>query len=275
MTTTSQRALLVFGVPGLGADGEAEQFGPLSVVEQVDRHLPGAGLVLVHDDRADSAERGDRAREAAVARAALGRDEIVIRSVSGPLSRFLLLARVIEQMQAPVGVAAASIDRVITAVRTVALLASVSHLEEPAPSVAQHGRGLLPGGCFLVDGVSVQTVKHRLPRGIGRGAEATLVTGRGQVTDWPDRLWSALGPAGDQPEPVVISGRSCWGTTRWAEISLVPAPTTELAAELDRTPTMSCAWCARTVAASQSCPFCGSQPGAADATAGDQTEDHS
>lgn len=244
MTTTSAGAVLVVD-PGSGA---------LAVVEQVDRHLPGPGLALVHDA---GPERGARARDAAVAHAALGRDDIVVRVVTGPLSRFVLLARVLRAMRAPVGVVAASVEPVLGAVRTSALLASVAHLEDPTPSLVQHARGLAPGGCFLVDGGTVTLVRHRLPRGMGRGAEAVLATGEGQVSDWPDRLWSALGPPAEQPTPLVLPGRSCWGTARWAEISVVAAPTDEMAARLDRTPTRSCSWCARPVAVGHPCPFCG------------------
>lgn len=274
MTTASTSSVLVVGVPARDADDEPESGGPLRVVEQVDRHLPGPGLVLVHDDRPERAERGARAREAAVARAALGRDEIVIRSVPGQLSRFVLLARVIEAMAAPVGVTAGALDRVLGAVRTSALLASVAHLEDPTPTLAQHARGLVPGGCFLVDGGTVQPVKHRLPRGLGRGAEAVLATGEGPVADWPDRLWSSLGPAGDQPDALILPGRSCWGTTRWAEISVLPVTSADLAARLDLAPTRPCSWCERLVAADLPCPFCGALPGVAHHPADDQPEDH-
>jgi hypothetical protein len=275
MTTTSQCSILIVGAPSVAAADERGGDGALRVLEQVDRHLPGQGLVLVHDDRPESGDPGDRAREAAVAGAALGRDEIVIRSVPGPLSRFLLLARVLELMRAPLGVIAGSVDLVVGAVRTSALLASVAHLEDPNPSLAQHARGLFPGGCFLVDGGTVAAVKHRLPRGMGRGVEAVLVTGEVAVADWPDRLWSSVGPNSDRPEPVVLSGSSCWGTRRWAEISVMQVPAVQLAAQLDQTPARSCIWCARPIAADQPCPFCGCGTIAPSRRSHDQQKDHS
>jgi hypothetical protein len=275
MSTTSTRSVLVVGVPPESAEAESPAPGPLSIVEQVDRHLPGPGLVLVHDDRPEQGERGDRARDAAVAKAALGRDEVVIHSVAGPLSRFLLVSQTLEAMQAPLGVVAASVDRAMAGARTTALLASVTRLDDPIPTLSQHARSLLPGGCFLVDGGTVQAVKHRLPRGMGRGAAAAVVTGEGDVGDWPDRLWAALGPVGDQPEPLVLPGPSCWGTTRWAEISVLNTTTADLAAQLDRAPTRTCSWCARLVARDQPCPFCDSRPAAARRPAPDQPEDDS
>src|SRR4051794_40860066 len=267
MTTTSPCALLVVGpTPADGAsplpgDGSTPAGLALGLVSLVEAEVPARpALVLVHDDRPAGAEptAAGRGREVAVARAALGREEVVLRAVLGPVSRFLLLHRVLQACDAPVGVLAAGVDVVLDQLRTAALLGSVSRLESPAPALRQHARGLLPGGCFLVDDRGVQAIRHRLPRG-GRGEDAELAVAAGRdLGDWPERLWSTLGPPSPQPQPWAGAGRSCWGTTRWAEVTVAPRPAALLAAELAACPTRTCGWCGRLGLDARACPFCGS-----------------
>jgi hypothetical protein len=276
MTTTSSCALLVVGpTPADGCDPlGGDSSAALGLVSLVEAEVPaGPALVLVHDDRPTAADptATGRSREVAVARAALGREEVVLRAVLGPVSRFLLLRRALLACDAPVGIIAAGVDVLLHQLRTVALLGSVSRLESPAPALRQHARGLLPGGCFLVDDRGVQAIKHRLPRG-GRGEDAELavsaVRGPG---DWPERLWSTLGPPSPQPEPWAGAGRSCWGTNRWAEITVAARPVTALAADLEARPTRTCGWCGRLGLDSHPCPFCGSAPSRRPSTAAAST----
>jgi hypothetical protein len=222
--------------------------------------------VLVHDGRQAGAPAGGLGHEVGLVRAALRRDDVVVRTVPGPVSRFLLLTRLLAGSPAPVGTLAASVDPLLADIRTYALLGSVAHLEHPAPTLAQHARGWVPGGCFLVDGESVLPVKHRLPRGLGRGREAALVAGERHAPDWPERLWSALGPPTGMPRPVLVAGRSCWGTLRWAEISVADVTAADVAARLDGAPRRTCSWCSREALADRPCPFCGAAPGRPDTT---------
>jgi hypothetical protein len=265
MTTTSPCAVLVVGPTAADAADPlaGDSSAAVGLVALVEAEAPaGPALVLVHDDRPVGADPTTawRSREVAVARAALGREEVVLRAVPGPVSRFLLLRRALLACDAPVGVLAAGVDVLLDQLRTAALLASVSRLESPAPALRQHARGLLPGGCFLVDDRGVQAIKHRLPRG-GRGEDAELAASAGRdLGDWPERLWSTLGPTSPQPEPWAVAGRSCWGTTRWAEITVAARPAAVLAAELAALPTRTCGWCGRLALASRGCPFCGCAP---------------
>ena len=244
------------GVPALPAPGGGAG-DLLALVDDLERHLlVGPGLVLVHDARPVTATAGGPAHDLGLVRAALRRDDVLVRPVPGPLSRFVLLARLLGVSRAPAGILAASVEPLLDELRTYALLGTVAHLEHPTPTIAQHARGWVPGGCFLVDGGTVAPVKHRLPRGMGRGREAVLVAGEKHAPDWPEKLWSAVGPATAMPRPQVVAGRSCWGTTRFAEISVAQADAAQVAARLDGAPRRTCSWCAREVRADRPCPFC-------------------
>jgi hypothetical protein len=265
MSSASTGSVLVVGVPAATApEGVPALPAPggspgdlLQLVDGLERHLlVGPGLVLVHAERPVTDTAGGPAHDLGLVRAALRRDDVLLRAVAGPLSRFLLLARLLGGSRAPAGVLAASIEPLLDEIRTYALLGSVAHLEHPTPTIAQHARGWVPGGCFLVDGETVQPVKHRLPRGLGRGRTAVLVAGEKHTPDWPEKLWSAVGPGTGMPRPEVVPGRSCWGTTRWAEISVTDADADLVATRLDSAPRRTCSWCAREARADRPCPFC-------------------
>lgn len=269
MTTTTTSPLLAVGLPTgatalpTGATALLAAAGgsrTLDLVDRLESYLsPDPTLVLVHDDRPAWSEPGAPGHELALVRTALRRDDVVLRLVTGPVSRTVLLARLLGDTVASAAALAAMVDPLLGSIRTYALLGSVAHLDKPAPTVAQHARGLVPGACFLVDGESVTATKGRLPRGLGRGAEAVLATSEGSDvdSDWPDRLWAALGPSTGMPEPLVVAGGSVWGTSRWAEISVSATTPAAVVARLDGVALTPCPWCRRPVLDEAPCPFCG------------------
>ncbi len=268
MSVTSTSGLLLVGIPaGAAKPGVATlpagvtPWRALDLADAVDSHLAaGPGLVLVHEDRPPGdAGSAPMRHQVALLRAALHRDEALVRLVPGPVTRTLLLARLLAESGAAVGDAASLVDPVLQGMRTYALLGSVAHLESPAPTLGQHARGLAPGGCFLVDDRSVTAVKGRLPRGLGRGPTAALAVGAAVAasSDWPERLWLALGPGAEVPQPVAAPGKQTWGTGRWAEITVSDLTAEQVAAGIAATPHESCSWCSRSVLADLPCPFCG------------------
>ena len=122
---------------------------------------------------------GQLRHDLALARAAVRGEDVVVRVLAGnpSLTRSLLLARLVAGL--PPAVATSLVAALAPGLRTYALLGAVGRLERPAPTLAQHARGLAPGGCFLVDDQGVSAVKGRLPRGLVRRAEAVLARGPG------------------------------------------------------------------------------------------------
>ncbi|HEV2814307.1 MAG TPA: hypothetical protein VGW10_13715, partial [Solirubrobacteraceae bacterium] len=149
---------------------------------------------------------------------------------------------------------------------------SVSGLEQPAPSVAQHARSALPGAAFAVR-VQPDPCVVTLGRGTAapfappdRPIELLIAPGKGADVDWVIDV--AVPALGDPPVSEVeqAPGASAWwGTAKVVELVAYPADLAQLAQRAVPADLVACRWCAEPVAAGRSCPFCGERNGPAQA----------
>ena len=95
----------------------------------------------------------DEARRAArSARLSLGQGRIGLAHHDEPVTEFFVMAAAAQLLPGnALGLVDAVLDDVRRSTTTIAQLSSVSSLERPTPSVAQHVAGLVPGARFVVD----------------------------------------------------------------------------------------------------------------------------
>ncbi len=151
---------------------------------------------------------------------------------------------------------------------------SVSGLERPEPSMAQHARSALPGSGFAIrvqpdpcvvtlgrDGSGNPFEPPELP------IEVVVAAGPAGNLDWVlDVAVPALGgpPVSELGEQTSGAER-WWGTAKVVELVGHPADLRRLAERAVPADLVACRWCAEPVAAGRPCPFCGERNGAGQA----------
>lgn len=221
----------------------------------------GEACVLV---TCDGPEEHAGAHVAGVARQLATPGTVSVSSVSLPATRAALLLRCLDYV-APY-LSAADLHAVVPAVdaalRTVAVVDSVARLRRPAPGVAQHGLGLVPGSRFAVDldaevvGAPSTVFGAATATTLG-AAVASAVAVVGGVDGWYARLDGA--PADPTITLTDVEPRTFWGARRFVELSVLPEPLELVVERALQAPSNPCPTCEREVR-STACPFCGVVP---------------
>jgi hypothetical protein len=148
--------------------------------------------------------------------------------------------------------------------RTIAVVGSVSRLRSPAPSVAQHARGLLPGSRFVVDlraGVVVN--------GSESLDDTPMTTTVGLVAGGPPSAWLDELPQDPRRATWVLDAslvepRDFWGCRRWCELTGFVTPVERVVADVLGGPEPTCRFCGLLRRVDR-CSFCGAVAEAAGA----------
>jgi hypothetical protein len=143
-------------------------------------------------------------------------------------------------------------------------LGSVTGLDTPAPSFAQHLASLAPGSAFGVSSYPEPSVRrlHRdrptVPLPDLAGVHRLVVAPRGGDVDWVLRtLNPALGSLDVRRVEATPRGPQWWGTAKLVESVAIPLEVERLAGELVAgLDPWACRWCRELVARSP-CPLCG------------------
>lgn len=220
-------------------------------------------LILVRDS-----VRGAGGTHRARLLKALAHDpDIALVTVTAPVTRADLLRRLLADWVpalSPIDLFAV-VPALDAALRTVAVVGSLSNLRKPAPSVLQHAMGMLPGARFGVDMDRGTVTGARrgfedFPSpldapGAQRPAVRLSQDGAGLVELLPD-----AGPAVSEVDPALVSSKDYWGASRWAELSVLhDTPDNIVSRALAEVPRL-CPECTRAVRGPGACPFCGVMP---------------
>lgn len=223
-------------------------------------------LLLVLPSWADEPARG----RIATVRALRGTDRMLTYSSALPPLAGGILAVLAGQLAARVNTpdellaALPVLEREMT---VLAWLRSVTGLERPAPSMAQHLRSHAPGAAFAVvlngsrSGVHTLGKKRSRPNLPKRdGSVGVAVADSGADLDWLRTTCQRWVPDADvhriQPSPLATR---YWGSAPHAEAVVFPVDLgLVLSASRNRSdPAEPCRWCGEAVTSS-TCPFCGS-----------------
>ncbi|MER7796870.1 hypothetical protein [Microbacterium sp. NPDC096154] len=182
------------------------------------------------------------------ARLTLGAERVALHHADAPLTAWVLALHLVEPLAAawPVGQLGAAVDAALHAVRTRVVLSSLTTLEAPAPTLAQHLTSMLPGTAYEVDltAGTIQTARTAMAL---HGPTAVIARSDRPVhkayRDW-------------QPPGLVLPGaRAGWRAARWCEASEAPIPAAALNDVFASLPGGRCPVCDR-VGSSRSCLFC-------------------
>jgi hypothetical protein len=147
---------------------------------------------------------------------------------------------------------------------SVTWLSRLSHLRDPAPTVAQHAASLLPGTAFAVTSWPEPAIKQLKPK----DAEVTIPTPQGAVglvvaARDGDMDWVRQHVVRKVRDPRVLEVESSplakewWGPGGVVECVLYPLDVWHLASRVSRHLSLRpCRWCAQPVATTP-CPYCG------------------
>jgi hypothetical protein len=150
---------------------------------------------------------------------------------------------------------------------TVALTDRVGRLRDPVPSLGQHLRGSFPRALFVIDvgGDRVLTGVRSLNR-LRRLHTAAIALAA--APDPRSRQWmEILADRADDPRPLLLDHvpppAVPWRQNRWAELTGLPMPAEEFAAQLaGHLARRICGTCGEPVSG-VTCPFCGTATGRA------------
>ncbi|NLT55767.1 MAG: hypothetical protein GXX79_14660 [Actinomycetales bacterium] len=200
-------------------------------------------------------------------RAGVRRD---VRLVEVPLSRSALaMTAAVMSYGIPAGAVRDVAAGVSELASTVVLLDTVSALDRPAPSVAQHAAGLLPGTRFVVDVTRGRVHKcgRSLPASVLPQGVAAAVTACGEdrtSNQWREQL--EAGVRSTNGIRLSTGTGSLWRARSWAEVTAVTEPLDAFARRLaQRLDLRYCHWC-REVVSGFPCLYCGVGSGSAAAT---------
>ncbi|WP_426562816.1 hypothetical protein ACPPVT_18425 [Angustibacter sp. McL0619] len=219
-----------------------------------------SGVLLLTCDEPGEERQSHRA---GVVRALSERADVAVLALSEPPSRIALLMRCLDFVSPylPVADLHAVAPAVNGALRTLALVDGVSGLRRPAPSVVQHGLGLVPGSRFAVDLEAGTVGAPNTLDAVTKSLPANPVATSAVVV--AADTWYPLLP-GAPAEPTVmlrdVPPRTFWGARRWAELTVLTEPLETVVERALQQPARPCTGCARQVRQA-TCPFCGVVPG--------------
>jgi len=210
------------------------------VLEAIAASAPPA-VLLTRDARAHAVARS--------ARLALGAERVGILHRPVPVTAWALVLRGLASMppQALTGAGGVA-DAMLSAMRTRAVLSSVTALTEPAPSFGQYMASFGPSS-FEVD-LTAGTVTRRHGPVVVGGVEAAVASSGSRVPKSIARDWPG--------EPLVVAGvGSAWRASWWMEITSMAAPTPHIVHHVlnDRARFGCCDTCGRW-STSPECLFC-------------------
>ena len=225
-----------------------------------DLDAPDEPLVLLAEHRSQRAAR----RAQVLASVALPRTPVVLRTPSATPLGVWAAADALVREPVDAGTGLALLDELLRRLWSGVWTPSVRRLEDPAPSLAQHARSLLPGGGFLAEpGRGVRPAGGSLEAlEVVTAPDGPRVLRHTPVTD--PRLSWLVGEAqrvtrADTVEPVASwqDPLDAYGTATAVELALLPTAGARAAAERDLQP---CDGCRRRRAAG-TCGFCGMTTG--------------
>lgn len=220
-----------------------------------DLAVPDEPLVLLAEHRSVRAAR----RAQVLASVALPRTPVLLRTPSATPLGVWAAADALSREPVDAGTGLAVLDELLRRLWSGVWTPSVRRLEDPAPSLAQHARSLLPGGGFLAEpGRGVSPARGSLTALEVAGADGPRVLRHTPVTD-PRLSWlvaeAQRAARADTVEPVASwqDPVDAYGTAAAVELALLPTAGARATAEHEL---QSCDGCGR-LRATGTCGFCG------------------
>lgn len=246
-------SLLFVGMPGLSTPGLPAGAGADEVL--------AAALTALDEQEASGSRAGvlvvapaAHARATEIARAVAGHPGIAQVQPTGPTTQLALLGAVLERHpQLTPADALAVVQELPRHVVTYAVLATVSGLGTPRPTLWQHVASWAPWTRFWVDATegSIGPAAAR-PSTVTSYLSSTLDPGAA-----PALVADELLPAGADPlEPLDEPVGDRWGTQRFVERSYLSTPAAEVVEAALASPARACTNCERPTRAAR-CDFCG------------------